>query len=59
MNEFKPYIFFDNDKTSHTFGLWSIRWSESMSIDGYPSYESALSDLYIKSVNKRILEGSV
>ena len=58
-NQFKPYIFKDLDKQSETYNQWSIRWSETMSIDGYPTYEDALSDLYIKVTNKAIQEGIV
>lgn len=58
-NMFKPYIFKDLDKQSETYNQWSIRWSETMSIDGYPTYEDALSDLYIKVTNKAIQEGIV
>lgn len=56
---FKPYIFKDLDKQSETYNQWSIRWSETMSIDGYPTYEDALSDFYIKVTNKEINEGKV
>lgn len=58
-NMFKPYIFKDLDKQSETYNQWSIRWSETMSIDGYPTYEDALSDLYIKVTNKAIREDVV
>lgn len=41
-----PYVFKDEDPTSETFGLWSIRWSSSMGFDGYPTYEDALTDMH-------------
>jgi len=56
---FEPYIFQDLDKQSETYKQWSIRWSETMSLDGYQTYEDALSDLYIKVTNKAIREGNV
>lgn len=58
MNHY-PYIFKDEDPQSETFGQWSIRWSATMSMDGYPTYEDALSDLHIKITNKEIREGNV
>jgi hypothetical protein len=45
METFKPYIFYDDDSTSHTYGLWSIRISESMSLDGYMTKHDAIVDL--------------
>ena len=57
MITFKPYIFKDLDTNSETFNQWSIRWSETMSLDGYPTYKDALDDLYIKVTNKAIREG--
>ncbi len=59
MTKFKPYIFKDLDPQSETIGQWSIRLSETTSIDGYPTYKDALDDLYIKVTNKVIREGNV
>lgn len=59
MTTFKPYIFKDLDPNSETFNQWSIRLNETMSLDGYSTYEDALDDLYIKVTNKAIREGNV
>jgi len=45
MNEFKPYVFLDDDKTSHTYNLWCVRWSEIMSLDGFLTKEEAEEEL--------------
>jgi hypothetical protein len=45
MNEFKPYVFLDDDKTSHTYNLWCVRWSEIMSLDGFATESEALEEL--------------
>lgn len=45
MKTFEPYVFYDDDSTSHTYGFWSIRISETMSLDGYATKHDALVDL--------------
>ena len=59
MSTFEPYIFKDEDRGSDTFNMWSIRIDEWCSLDGYPTREDALADLYIKQTNKEIREGNV
>ena len=45
MNKFTPYVFLDDDKTSHTYNLWCVRWSEIMSLDGFATMEEAEEEL--------------
>ena len=59
MKKFEPYVFKDEDLWSDTFNMWSIRIDETCSLDGYPTREDALADLYIKTTNKAIREGDV
>jgi hypothetical protein len=59
MKKFEPYVFKDEDPRSETFNLWSIRIEDSCSLDGYPTRESALADLYIKETNRAIREDEV
>lgn len=57
MKTFKKYVFLDTDKRSETFNQWSIRWSDTMSIDGYSSEHDAIMDLWLKEVNQEIRAG--
>jgi hypothetical protein len=54
MNKFEPYIFQDMDKQSETYLEWSIRLSESYSIDGYNNQRDAMYDLWKILTNKDI-----
>jgi hypothetical protein len=45
MKTFTPYVFFDTDPNSHTYKLWCVRWTESMSIDGFMTEQDALNEL--------------
>jgi hypothetical protein len=57
MQTFKRFVFLDTDKHSETFNQWSIRWSDTMSIDGYPSEHDAMMDLWLKETNQAIRSG--
>lgn len=48
MKVFKPYVFYDDDQKSNTFGLWCIRLTETISLDGYESEADALNNLVIE-----------
>ena len=39
-----PYVFFDEDKDSMTYGEWCVRLDESTSLDGYETEEKAYED---------------
>ena len=41
-----PYIFVDDDQNSLTYGMFSIRLSESCGIDGFKSLREAQEYLY-------------